>query len=89
MKMELSDNPKLYLLRAWAGPTMVHAVAEDFRHAGLIDVMEGVEYVYWKCSGDRPEHAVWRSREIVRTLCDGRNMGMWQGFGAARVVREV
>lgn len=34
-------------MRVWVGPTQVKAIAERFREAGLVDVTEGVERVYF------------------------------------------
>lgn len=62
----LGPGVELYKCKAWTGPTQVKEIANRIKEAGLIDVFDGTEHVYWKCSGNNPQHALMRSSEIMR-----------------------
>lgn len=66
MTTKLGNNPKLFRLKAFTGPTCVGYIADALRKQGAVDVIEGTENVYWTISGDSSEHAVYRTLEFLK-----------------------
>lgn len=83
MSPKLGNNPKLFRLKAFTGPTQVKQLADKIRESGSIDLLEGTEHVYWTCSGDNAEHAAFRAVENIKRV-HGTAFGL-----TPQVIREV
>lgn len=59
----MTNKAQLFRFKVHTGPTIVKQVADAMRTAGLIDLLEGTETVYFTCAGDDATEA--RTRALV------------------------